>query len=170
MLNKQQQFIPPMPELGHTEAYYREVARAADRMHHIHAREAAKVGQYVTLGTTEDTDPATKMKYFHHALRRHCVPPPVSDDMVESFYERLADFVRDQAGREALRIASMEDDRYAMRLRDGEPRPKIVFEARRFFDKLMGSQDWCPEIFKEEDWEQLCLIRRQWLDEEASPG
>lgn len=151
-----------MPELGHSETYYLEMAKAADRIHSVHAREAAKVGQYVTLGMG-DVDPSTKMKYFHHALRRHCIPPPVSDDIVDGFYERLSDFVREHAGREALRVASVEDDRYALRVRDGESREKIVLEARRFFDKVMGSQDWCPEIFKEDDWEQLKLIRAQWV-------
>ncbi len=74
------QFFPPMPPVGQNEAFYKELVRQAEQSHQVHAREAAKVGQYVTLGQQEDTDPATKMKYFRHAVRKHCVPPPISDE------------------------------------------------------------------------------------------
>ena len=161
-MDKPVHFFPPMPELGHSEKYYKVLAEESARAHAVHAREAAKVGQYVTLGLTEDCSPQEKMKYFRHALRRHCVPPAVSDDVVDAFYERLADFVRGHAGREALRVASVEDDRFAMRLREGESRPKVLFEARQFYDKLMGPQETCPEVFNDEDWEQLKLIRKYW--------
>lgn len=162
-----QYMLPAMPELGHTEEYYRQRASLAEKAHDIHAREAAKVGQYVTLGMQDDCDPERRMKYFRHALRRHCAAPPVSDDVVDAFYQRLANFVRMHAGREALRLASVEDDRYAMRLRHGESRIKLVYEARQYFQKLMGPQEWCPEIFLEEDWGQLKLIRNQWSEQDV---
>src|SRR4051812_11018155 len=106
-------FFPPMPQLGQDEAYYKGMVKEAEAAHQAHAREAAKVGQYVTLGIREDTDPESKMKFFRHALKKHCVAPAISDAMVEGFYERLGDFVRLHAGREALRVASIEDDRFA---------------------------------------------------------
>jgi hypothetical protein len=156
------QFFPPMPTVGQNESYYKELIRQAELSHQVHAREAAKVGQYVTLGQQSDTDPYTRMKYFRHAVRKHCVPPPISDVMVEGFYERLGDFVRLHAGQEALRVASIEDDRYAMRERNGEPRPRIVAEAQRFFEKLLGPESTRTELFNDEDWNQLQLIRQQW--------
>ena len=169
-MSRQAQFFPPMPELGHTEAYYKEMVRQAEQNHSVHAREAAKVGQYVTLGINEDSNPAEKMKFFRHALRKHCRPPQIADDMVEGFYERLADFVRAQAGQEALRMASVEDDRFAMRERNGENRIKLVLEARRYFERLLGTTtDERPDLFLEEDWEQLRLIRNQWDDASIPP-
>lgn len=159
--------FPPMPELGHTEEYYRQRASQAEKAHDVHAREAAKVGQYVTLGIQDDCTPDRRMKYFRHAIRRHCVAPPGSDETVDAFYDRLRNFVRAHAGQEAFRIASIEDDRFAMRLRHGESRIKLVYEAKEFFQKLMGPQEWCPEIFIEEDWQQLMLIRRQWQEEDS---
>jgi len=160
---KTAQFFPPMPQLGQGEAYYKELVRQAEHNHQVHAREAAKVGQYVTLGLQEDTDPASKMKYFRHAIRKHCVAPPISDVGVEGFYERLTDFVKLHAGREALRVASIEDDRYAMRERDGESRAKLVAEARVFFEHLLGPDSLRSDLFSDEDWQQLKIIRHQWL-------
>ena len=75
-----------------SRAFERQADVYAARIIETHAREAAKVGQYVTLGQQEDTDPQSKIKFFRHALRKHCVPPPISDMMVDGFYERLADF------------------------------------------------------------------------------
>jgi hypothetical protein len=157
------QFFPPMPVVGQNEAYYKELVRQAEQNHLVHAREAAKVGQYVTLGQQEDTDPQSKIKFFRHAMRKHCVPPPISDMMVDGFYERLADFVRMHAGREALRVASMEDDRFAMRERNGESHDSLVLEARQFFEKLLGPDSVRSDLFTDEDWKQLKIIRHQWL-------
>jgi hypothetical protein len=160
---KSAQFFPPMPTLGQSEAFYKELVRQAEHAHQVHAREAAKVGQYVTLGLQEDTDPASKMKFFRHAMRKHCVPPPISDVAVEGFYERLGEFVKLHAGREALRVASNEDERFAMRERDGEGREKLVVEARVFFEKLLGPDSVRSDLFGDEDWRQLKIIRHQWL-------
>ena len=41
------------------------------------------------------------------------------------FYRSLADLVRQYAGQEALRLASVEDDLYAARLAMGQTREKI---------------------------------------------
>jgi hypothetical protein len=95
-------------------------------------------------------------------VQRHCAPPPYADPACEAFYDRLADFVRLHAGQEAIRIASLEDDRYAMRLRNGEPRAKLVEEGRLFFDKLLGPDVSRPDLFAEDTWKVLQMIRNQW--------
>ena len=41
--------LPPLPEIGHPEAYYAKQVHLADRVSDRHAHEANKVGQYVTL-------------------------------------------------------------------------------------------------------------------------
>ena len=46
---------------------------------------------------------------------------------------RLTDVVRQHAGTEALRIASREDDLYAVRLNMGQSRDKIEEDAEAFF-------------------------------------
>jgi hypothetical protein len=162
-------FFPPMPELGHSEKYYKLLAADAETNHSPHAREAAKVGQYVTLGITDDVSPFEKMKYFRHAIRRHCTPPPAADDVVVGFYERLAMFAREHAGKTAMKIASDEDDRFAMRLRDGELRPKVVIEARQFYERFLGVSEGCPECFNPEDWSHLRLMRDYWQTQPIDP-
>ncbi len=163
-MSSQTRFFPPMPEIGHSEAYYKELVALAEKSHSAHAREAAKVGQYVALGLDDRHLPAEKVKYFTHALRKHCKAPGISDDMVEGFYERLSNFVRTHAGREALRLASMEDDRFALRVKDGEHIEKVKVEAKQFFEKVMGpSPDERLPIYTDEDWQQLRLIRLQWI-------
>src|SRR5688500_281207 len=87
--------LPPMPEIGHTESYYARLAKLADEKNLLHAREAAKVGQYITLALDKELDWDSKRRYFRHALRRHCTPPPVSHDLVAGFYDRLATLVRE---------------------------------------------------------------------------
>jgi hypothetical protein len=79
------------------------------------------------------------------------------------FYQQLANLVRQYAGQEALRIASSEDDLYAARVSMGQNREKIEDEAEAFFGKLLGSAESCPEWFSETDWQQLKLIRDQWI-------
>ena len=161
--------LPPMPEIGHPESYYARVAKAAERSGDIHAHEAAKVGQYITLALDPNLDWDTKRRYFRHALRRHCAPPQVSSELVEMYYQRLVDLVMHHAGAEALRLASSEDDKYALRLSSGESRRQIMEEAVDFFANLMGVDDSCPSHFKEEDWLQLRIIRNQWIPEPGQP-
>ena len=155
--------LPPMPEIGHTEAYYARLAKMAEEQGWIHAKEAAKVGQYVTLALDPHLEWDAKRRYFRHALRRHCIPPAVAHDLVTGFYDRLAILVRENAGKEALRIASKQDDVYADRLRHGESREAILADARKFFSDLMGDEDRCPSYLAAEDWDQLKLIRNQWV-------
>src|SRR6187401_2247077 len=109
MLSQSRQF-PPMPEIGLPESVYASKVNQADRTGVKHAHEASKVGQYVTLAMDPRLPWEGKLKYFRHALKRHCVPPPLPDDDVWMFYRSLADLVRQYAGQEELRIASTEDD------------------------------------------------------------
>jgi hypothetical protein len=155
--------LPPMPEIGHPESYYAKRVHMADEAYDVHAHEAAKVGQYVTLAMDPSLSWDDKLKYFRHALKRHCQPPPFPDDDVWMFYRNLADLVRRYCGYEALRLASAEDDLYAARLSMGQSREKIEDDAETFFGKLLGPGDQCPDWFSEEDWLQLKMIRDQWI-------
>ncbi len=157
-----QRALPKMPELGHPESYYAHRVHDADRHGNAHAHEAHKVGQYITLAMNPVLSWETKMKYFGHALKRHCVPPPLPDEEIWMFYRDLANLVRENAGREALRLASLEDDLYAARLAMGQTKEKIEDEAEVFFGRLIES-DPCPPWFNEGDWQQLKLIRDQWI-------
>src|SRR5947207_48330 len=111
--------LPSLPEIGRPASYYANLVRAADKAGDIHAHEAGKVGQYITLALDPELPWGSKKRYFDHALRRHCVPPPIPDEPVWIFYRSLANLVRQHAGQEALRLASKEDDLYAMRSKLG---------------------------------------------------
>ncbi len=161
--------LPPLPQIGHPESYYARLAKQAEREGDIHAHEAAKVGQYITLGLDPNIDWDAKRRYFRHAVKRHYAPPQVSSELVEMYYTRLTDLVMHHAGAEALRLASSEDDKYAVRLAGGESRRQIMEDAVEFFANLMGVDDNCPSHFKEEDWLQLRIIRNQWIPEPGQP-
>ena len=77
------------------------------------------------------------------------------------FYRNLADLVRQYAGQEALRLASIEDDLYAARINMGQTRENIENDAERFFSRIVPRE--CPDWFNEEDFGQLKLIRDQWI-------
>jgi hypothetical protein len=162
-MRQEQHNFPPMPPVGLPESEYGKLVRKADAGGNPFAHEAAKVGQYITLGLDPHLDWPAKLRYFQHALTRHCVPPPVPDEPVWIFYRDLADFVRQHAGREALRLASMEDDLYATRLEMGSARETIESEAEVFFATLVGHGDKRPDWITEEDWGHLKLIRDQWI-------
>jgi hypothetical protein len=159
----QQRALPSMPPIGRPESFYAKLTHEADRAGDVHAHEAAKVGQYITLALDEALPWDEKLKYFRHVLKRHCQSPPFPDDDVAAFYARLSDLVRQYAGQEALRIASREDDLYAARLSMGQSRNQLEDEAEEFFGKLMGSGEQCPDWITEADWAQLKLIRDQWI-------
>jgi hypothetical protein len=155
--------LPPMPPIGQPESFYARQVQFADKMADPHAHEAYKVGQYVTLATDPRLPWESKLKYFDHALRRHCIPPPLPDEDVWMFYRSLADLVRQYAGLEALKMASMRDDEFAQRAAAGERRENISEDAEEFFEKLMGLGMHKPSHFTDEDWNQLKLIRDQWV-------
>lgn len=155
--------LPPLPEIGHPESYYAEQARIADRAGNHHAREASKVGQYITLALDPRLEWEKRLRYFQHALRGHCQPPPLARDEVWMFYGQLADLVRRHAGTEALRLASRQDDLWAAQVQSGIVKERLKNEATIFFHRIMGFRDQRPEHFNEEDWAQLRLIRDQWV-------
>ena len=155
--------FPKMPEIGHPEAYYAKGVHHADKIGDVHLREAFKVGQYITLAMSPHLQWDEKLRFFKHALKRHCVPPPFPDEDVWMFYKQLAHLVRGYAGQEALRICSTEDDLYAARLSMGQDREKIADEAEQFFGRFCPPGEHCPEYFNESDWEQLKIIRDQWI-------
>lgn len=155
--------FPPLPEINKPESHYARLVHEADKNGDVHAREAAKVGQYITLAMDPHLSWSEKLKFFRHALKRHCVPPPFPDDEVWMFYRSLADLVRQHCGAEALRLASAEDDLYAARLQMGQVREKIEDDAEEFFTMLMGHGDECPEHFNDGDWQQIKLLREQWI-------
>ena len=154
--------LPTLPEIGHPEAWYAKKVHEADHWGDKHAHEAYKVGQYVTLGMDPHLEWEEKLKYFKHALKRHCQPPPLPDDNVWMFYRQLTDLVRQHAGQEALRLASTEDDLYATRINMGQTRDDIENEAEVFFSRLCPT-DECPAWFNQSDYDQLKLIRNQWI-------
>jgi len=161
MMTTQARKFPPMPEIGHPESYYAKLVKKADQSGSQHAHEAAKIGQYITLALDPNLTWEEKLRYFQHAMKRHCQPPPFPDDDVWMFYRELSELVRQYAGQEALRIASNEDDLYAARISMGQEREKIEDEAEEFFARLLP--DHKPDWFNEQDWEQLRLIRDQWI-------
>jgi hypothetical protein len=87
----------------------------------------------------------------------------VPDEPVWVFYRDLADLVRQYAGQEALRLASVEDDLYATRQALGSDREAIEAEAEEFFSQLLGAGERRPDWFNDIDWGQLKLIRDQWI-------
>ena len=165
MQQQQQRVLPKMPKIGLAESAYSKLAREADRAGDAHSHEAAKVGQYVSLAMDPQLGWDEKVKYFRHALRRHCNAPPLPGEEVWLFYRNLAGVVRSHVGLEALRLASTEDDLYAARISMGQDREVIEREAERFFSLLMDGAraDLCPEWFNEDDWAQLKMIRDQWI-------
>jgi len=160
-METQSSSLPALPEIGHPESWYAKRVHEADRAGEVHKREAYKVGQYITLAMDPHLNWEEKLKYFRHALKRHCVPPPLPDDAVWMFYRGLQDLVRQHAGVEALRLASTEDDLYAARLAMGQTRDKLEDDAEDFFARLVPPE--CPDWFNEEDFQQLKLIRDQWI-------
>jgi hypothetical protein len=155
--------LPEMPSIGRPESFYAKQIQHADKVGDLHLHEAGKVGQYVTLALDPSLIWSKKLKYFDHALRRHCCPPPLPDEDVWLFYRQLSDLVRRYAGEQALRLASAKDDQFASRLAEGQSKNAIVLEARQFFYDLMTLGIVKPTHFNEEDWVQMKLIREQWV-------
>ena len=155
--------LPAIPPVGRPESWYARQVHLADRAGDLHTHEAYKVGQYVTLGIDPALTWPKRLRYFDHALRRHCRPPPLPSEAVWVFYRDLADLVRTHCGEQALFLASAIDDCYAERCRRGEPRELVAADAERFFTELLPTGDCKPEHFNEVDWAQLMLIRGQWV-------
>lgn len=155
--------IPPLPEIGQPESWYARQVKQADQAGNHHAREGYKVGQYITLGLNPRLEWAKKLRYFEHALHCHCAAPPLAGENVWLFYARLGELVREHAGAEALRLSSLEDDFWASQIRTGVPRTIIVARAQAFFKGILGERDERPEYLNQNDYEQLRILRNQWL-------
>jgi hypothetical protein len=156
--------LPPLPEVGHPDAWYVSRIHHAEASGENHLREALKVGQYITLALDPHLSWDEKLKYFRHALKRHCQPSQYGDEPeVIAFYGGLARLVRDYCGAEALRLSSEEDDKYAARLSMGQQREQIEDDAEEFFSHIIGRGNECPDWFGDDDWAQLKLIRDQWI-------
>ena len=155
--------LPAMPEIGLKESFYAQRVKDADRQGRHHVREAYKVGQYITLALDRRLEWEKKLRYFRHALRSHCQAPALPSEKVWMFYGQLADLVRQYAGAEALRLASLEDDYWAGQIKAGVPQSQISAQAEIFFDKLLGLREERPDYLNQEDYEQLKILRNQWL-------
>ena len=155
--------LPELPPIGRPDWYYGKHVHHADRVHDPLEREAHKVAQYITLAVKPGLSWCEKLKLFDHALRRHCNPPPLPDDVSWLYYHQLCDMIRRYCGEEALKLASAADDEYAERLKNGEDRESICADAEAFFTPLVGFTPQHPNHFNEEDWVQLKLIRDQWV-------
>ncbi|QOV87704.1 hypothetical protein [Humisphaera borealis] len=155
--------LPPMPTIGLPESQYARMVHKADKAGNVHLHEALKVAQYVSLALDPKLRWPKKLHFFEHALHRHCNPPALPSEPVWLFYQSLISLVRDHAGQEALRLASLEDDVYAKRLKMGCTRERIEEDAEKFFDELLGHRDRCPDLFHEDDWHALHVFRDQWI-------
>ena len=154
-------YLPSPPEIGLDESYYTHLAHQASRAGNIHAHEAAKVGQYLTLGINDKLTWEEKLKIFRHTLKRHCQAPPMADPPVEQFYGLLQAMVRKHAAEEALKIASRLDDHFATMLKIGRPREEITHDAEEYFQDMIPRE--CPEWFAPDDFSTLRIIRDQWV-------
>jgi len=96
--------LPEMPPIGRPESFYARQIQYADKVGDLHLHEASKVGQYVTLALDPSLIWAKRLKYFDHALRRHCTPPPLPDEDVWLFYRQLSNLVRQHAGEQAAEV------------------------------------------------------------------
>lgn len=154
--------LPPLPEIGRPETYYQQLVKQADEADDACARCAAKVGQYLSLAMNPETPWEEKTRYFDHVLRRHCKKPPHPDEKVLAYFKRLTELVQQTAGQIALKMASEQDDLFATRLSMGQSRDQIENEAELFFGKLLPDGH-CPEWMNEQDWNNLRIIRDQWI-------
>ena len=154
--------IPHMPEIGRNEIYYANHAHRAAKEYDNHARDAYKVGHYVTLAINPRLCWSEKLKYFRHALKHHCFTPPYAKDDLKQFYRDLIALVQKHAGEEALRLILAEDDTFAKRINAVTNREMILDEADRFFKKFIETNE-CPEWFTPEDYDTMKMIRNQWV-------
>jgi hypothetical protein len=154
--------LPAPPRLGRPESYYSTLARHAKQQGDALAHASAKVGQYITLAAHPLLPWAEKLKYYQHALNKHCAPPAWPDDEMWMFCQSLADTLRRCAGEEALRLASREDDAFAMRLDMGEDRESIGDDADTFFLAMIPEPGKCPAWFSDEDFRSLMVLWGHW--------
>ena len=157
--------FPPLPAVGQPDAYYAKQAQAADQSGDVHVQHVARVGRYVTAGLDPAKHWADKRSCFCHALQYHCRPPhDLADDVPTiEYYRKLADFVRQHASREAVRVAHAAHGTLTRRLQAGEPRAKLEEAAELFFPELVGHCHGAPDWLTPEAYEQIRAIEDQWV-------
>lgn len=155
--------LPPLPDIGQDEHVYANLARIAEERADRTARDAAKVGLYVSLAIHRPMKWAEKLRHFRHALDKHCHVSRTSSVRVWNFYHSLAHLVKEHCGQEALRLASLKDDVYAARVAIGVSRDEIESSARKFFHELIGEGIDCPEHMLPDDFVMIRMIRDQWV-------
>ncbi len=156
--------MPRMPKVGLAEELYIRVAEDAAVRHDDLTHESAKVGQYLTLAVQDpDKSWGEKLKYFRHALKRHCRPPEHADDLTKQWYAKLAGHARKHCGMEALRLACEVDERYEARLEMGHTADDIAEDAETFFDSICPNCGECPPVYRTEEWLQIKEIRDRWV-------
>jgi hypothetical protein len=160
--------FPPMPEIGHTEIYYANLAHRAQKAYDTTARDCHKVGHYVTLGCRRLLDWPAKLRYFRHALDHHCIPPPYGKDDIQSYYRELTYLVRDHCGREALRLIRLSNDDFSRRILEGETSESVRNAADELFRQFIPSEE-CPDWFCPEDFAGMKMMRGKWLDGSGPP-
>jgi hypothetical protein len=154
--------LPPLPEIGQDEHVYANQARIADEQADREARDAAKVGLYVSLAIHRPMSWPDKLRHFRHALDKHCHVSRNASVRVWKWYHALAHLVREHCGQEALRLASRKDDVYAARLAMGVRREEIEASAKKFFHELIGDGVDCPDHMLPDDFIMIRMIRDQW--------
>lgn len=156
--------LPRMPKIGLPEEAYVRVANEAEQKGDDLTHEAAKAGQYVSLALRDlDAPWPRKLKFFRHALKRHCQPPEHADDLTKAWFAKLATHVKKHAGTEALRLAAEADERYEARLSMGQTTDDIADDAEEFFNMICPHCDTCPPLYNESDWIQLKVFRDRWI-------
>ena len=155
-------YFPPIPELGEEEKVYGKRAHAAEKTGDIYGASVNKVAQYVTLGLDPALDWPNKLRYFEHALNKHAAPKPPIDDEVIAFYQRLAEFVKQQAGLQVLKLVYRHDaELEARRESNNEPIFKLRSEAASFFRQFLPAGDR-PDCFTDTDYAELIAVRNKW--------
>ena len=153
--------LPALPELGREDTYYGKLAHKAEKAGDLHTRAANKVAQYLTLARKKPEWPE-KLKYLQYAIEKHAKPQPPIDDAVWAFYQGLQEWIRQEAGAQALVLAAKEDEFYTERTRQSEARFRIVSDAARFFRVLLGVTGDRPDWFTEGDYQQLRKLQLKW--------
>ncbi len=156
--------LPRMPKIGLDEKLYLRVAHEAAKKHDDLTLQAAKVGQYVTLGVRDPDMPwPEKLKCFRHALKRHCQAPDHADATTKQWYKALARHVRKYTGLEALRLSMEVDGLFEVRLEMGQTADDVAEDAEAFFDGVCPNCGTCPPVYREEEWVKIREIRDRWI-------
>lgn len=154
--------FPPIPQLGEEEKVYGKRAHSAEKAGDVFGASANKVAQYVTLGLDPALDWPAKLRYLEHALKKHAAPKPPIDEEIFAFYQRLAEFVKQHTGAEALKLVFREDaELEARKQTKKEPIFKLRSDAAAFFRQFLPSGER-PDWFTDDDFAQLITLRNKW--------